>query len=294
MLADRPPSAASAAEVIEQTRLDAARGAADAKCICRRARRRDDPARSIDPSRRRRRPSRASPVSALDVVFPVLHGPYGEDGTVQGLLELANVAYVGCGVLASAVGMDKARDEDRSSRAQRPARAPTTSSLLRHEWRARQRGARPRSPQTLGFPLFVKPANLGSSVGISKAKTRDELAAALELAAAFDRKSSSRRPCRTRARSSAPCSATTTPEASVAGRDRPVARVLRLRGEVPRRRIAARDSCAARRGADARGPPAGARRRSSAIDGAGLARVDFLLARETGGSSSTRSTRCPA
>jgi D-alanine-D-alanine ligase len=123
---------------------------------------------------------------ALDVVFPVLHGPYGEDGTVQGLLELANVPYVGAGVLASAVGMDKAAMKLVFAARRLPI--CDYEVVLKHEWQRDQRAVLQRVGTKLGFPLFVKPANLGSSVGISKAKHAAELRTAIELAAQFDRK----------------------------------------------------------------------------------------------------------
>ncbi len=123
---------------------------------------------------------------ALDVVFPVLHGPYGEDGTVQGLLELANVPYVGGGVLASAVGMDKAVMKLLFAAKGLPI--CDYEVILEREWRRDDRAILARVTSRLGFPLFVKPANLGSSVGISKAKHAVELRAAIDLAAQFDRK----------------------------------------------------------------------------------------------------------
>ena len=122
----------------------------------------------------------------LDVVFPVLHGPYGEDGTVQGLLELANVAYVGAGVLASAVGMDKAAMK--LVFAARGLPICDYEVVLKRDWQRDQQAVMRRSVDRLGFPVFVKPANLGSSVGISKAKHAAGLREAIELAAQFDRK----------------------------------------------------------------------------------------------------------
>jgi D-alanine-D-alanine ligase len=122
----------------------------------------------------------------LDVVFPVLHGPYGEDGTVQGLLELANVPYVGAGVLASAVGMDKA--VMKLVFAAKGLSICDYEVVLAHEWTRDERGVMNRVAARLGFPVFVKPANLGSSVGISKAKHATELRTAIALAAEFDRK----------------------------------------------------------------------------------------------------------
>jgi D-alanine-D-alanine ligase len=123
---------------------------------------------------------------ALDVVFPVLHGPYGEDGTVQGLLELANVPYVGAGVLASAVGMDKAAMK--LAFAAKGLPICDYEVVLRREWQAEERAVLQQVVNRLGFPVFVKPANLGSSVGISKAKHVAELRTAIKLAAEFDRK----------------------------------------------------------------------------------------------------------
>jgi D-alanine-D-alanine ligase len=123
---------------------------------------------------------------AVDVMFPVLHGPYGEDGTVQGLLELANVPYVGAGVLASAVGMDKAAMK--LVFAARGLPQVDYEVLLKRDWQRDQRALMHHVVARLGFPVFVKPANLGSSVGISKAKHSTELKAAIDLAAQFDRK----------------------------------------------------------------------------------------------------------
>ena len=121
----------------------------------------------------------------LDVVFPAIHGPYGEDGTVQGLLELANVPYVGCGVLASAMGMDKAAMKLAFAANGLPI--CDYEVVLKHEWRKNEHLVLHRVGR-LGFPVFVKPANLGSSVGISKARHAVELRAAITLAAEFDRK----------------------------------------------------------------------------------------------------------
>jgi D-alanine-D-alanine ligase len=122
----------------------------------------------------------------LDVVFPVLHGPYGEDGTVQGLLELANVPYVGAGVLASAVGMDKA--QMKLVFAAKGLPICDYEVVLKRDWRRDERAVLETLVSRLGFPVFVKPANLGSSVGISKAKHAAELRTAIALAAEFDRK----------------------------------------------------------------------------------------------------------
>src|SRR5207248_1164797 len=128
----------------------------------------------------------AGAAARLDVVFPVLHGPYGEDGTLQGLLELADVAYVGAGVLASAVGMDKATMKAVFSAHGLPLVEYTV--VLRSEWRERPEVVGRRVREVTGFPCFVKPSNLGSSVGISRVKDAAALPAALDEAARYDRK----------------------------------------------------------------------------------------------------------
>jgi D-alanine-D-alanine ligase len=123
---------------------------------------------------------------SLDVVFPVLHGTFGEDGTIQGLFELAGIAYVGSGVLGSSAGMDK----DVMKRLFAQARLPMVKhvTLLRADWEKQPRKAVAQVEAALKYPVFVKPANLGSSVGISKAHNRKELGPALTLAAKYDRK----------------------------------------------------------------------------------------------------------
>jgi D-alanine-D-alanine ligase len=125
-------------------------------------------------------------VSQLDVIFPILHGPYGEDGTVQGLLELAGIPYVGAGVAASSVGMDKALFKD-IMRAHEIPVAPCLV-LKRKTWEEQPEETIARIEAQIGYDCFVKPANLGSSVGISKAHNRAELGAALDEASRYDRK----------------------------------------------------------------------------------------------------------
>ena len=182
LIADRLPTSSSAAEVIEQSRSHAAqrlgRGGREAHLLAHPG---EDQMITIE---------RGNPASitgvGLDVVFPVLHGPYGEDGTVQGLLELANIPYVGAGVLASAVGMDKSVAKLVFS-----ARGlPQVKYLvvIRQDWVSDPQKVTSAVTSQLGYPVFVKPANLGSSVGISKVKIEPELAAAINLAAEFDRK----------------------------------------------------------------------------------------------------------
>ncbi len=136
-----------------------------------------------------REPERAMTVvqvSQLDVIFPILHGPYGEDGTVQGLLELAGIPYVGAGVTASAVGMDKALFKD----IMRARGLPVAPYLVikRKTWEGEPEGVIARIEAEIGYDCFVKPANLGSSVGITKAHNRTELWDALDDAARYDRK----------------------------------------------------------------------------------------------------------
>jgi len=122
----------------------------------------------------------------VDVIFPVLHGTFGEDGTIQGLLELADIPYVGAGVLGSAAGMDK----DVMKSLFRAAGLPIVKhvTILRSEWEANPKKFHKVIESKLKYPMFVKPANLGSSVGISKARSRPELGPAMAEAAKFDRK----------------------------------------------------------------------------------------------------------
>ena len=122
----------------------------------------------------------------VDVIFPVLHGTFGEDGTIQGLLELAGIPYVGAGVLGSAAGMDK----DVMKRLFAAAGLPIVKhvTVLRSQWEKEPKKVQKQIESKLKYPVFVKPANLGSSVGISKAHDRKELGPAMDVAASFDRK----------------------------------------------------------------------------------------------------------
>jgi D-alanine-D-alanine ligase len=122
----------------------------------------------------------------IDVVFPVMHGPLCEDGTIQGLLELADLPYVGCGVLASAIAMDK----EMAKRVARDAGIPIVPYVsLKHEvWKKQKQQSAKRIKEQLGYPVFVKPANLGSSVGVHKVKGPSGLNRALEDAFNYDRK----------------------------------------------------------------------------------------------------------
>ena len=122
----------------------------------------------------------------LDVVFPALHGTFGEDGTLQGLLEMADVPYVGCGVLASACGMDKVTMKSLFVQAGLPICKHIW--FLRSQWQSNPEKIVRRIKSEIGLPCFVKPANLGSSVGVSRAKDKKRLSEAIDLAAQYDRK----------------------------------------------------------------------------------------------------------
>lgn len=140
--------------------------------------------RSLVPFQQERR-KQASALE-VDVIFPVLHGTFGEDGTIQGLLELADVAYVGSGVLGSAAGMDK----EVMKKLFRDAGLPMVKhvTVLRSRWEKEPKKVKKEIESKLKYPVFVKPANLGSSVGISKAHDAKELPAAMDEAAKYDRK----------------------------------------------------------------------------------------------------------
>ena len=251
-LTGRAPTAISAADVLKQSQSEALQ--------------------SIEPTA-------AVSRSGIDVVFPVLHGTYGEDGTVQGLLELANVPYVGCGVLASAVGMDKA--VMKKLFADRGLPVGPYVVTLRHEWDRGADAITTRVRHDLKFPVFVKPANLGSSVGISKAKSDDDFRKAMELALQFDRK--------VVIEAAVPNAREI--ECAVLGNDEPDASVP---GEViPSREFydyeAKYIDDASQTVIPAQltdGQVAEVRRMSieafKAVDGSGMARVDFLLSRDTG------------
>ena len=228
----------------------------------------------------------------LDVVFPVLHGSYGEDGTVQGLLELAGIPYVGAGVLGSAVGMDK----DVQKRLLREAGLPVVRYAAVERWQWREQPGRVADlARSLEYPVFVKPNALGSSVGISKVKSESALGAALEDAFAYDRKVLIEAACVGREL-----------ECAVLGNERPevvdprrdhhqgTPRVLQLRIEVRRpRRRRGQDSRRADRGAE-RAPARACVRRVSARWGcAGWRGSISWPARRSAKSTSTRSTRFP-
>ena len=217
------------------------------------------------------------PITSLDVVFPVLHGTFGEDGTIQGLLDLANIPYVGSGVLGSAAGMDKVAMKSLFRDA--GLQIVEFTYFLRQHWEANRERTLDRVEAEIGYPAFVKPANLGSSVGISRATGRASLARAIDTAARFDRKIVAERAVEAREI-----------EVAVLGNDEPTASVP---GEI----IPHADfydyetkyvSDTAEYGipADVTPEQAGqfqslAIRAFQAIDAAGLARVDFFLERGT-------------
>jgi D-alanine-D-alanine ligase len=223
-------------------------------------------------------PSAAVAVTGVDVVFPVLHGPYGEDGTVQGLLELANVPYVGAGVLGSAAGMDKAVMKTLFAANGLPIVAHLVT--LRREWERRADEVTRHVSNTLGFPVFVKPANLGSSVGISKARSEAEFAAAMDIALQFDRKIVIE----------AAVQDAREIECAVLGNDDPKASVA---GEIiPSREFYDYEAKYLDEGSELLIPaPLSARHTAEiqrlaveafrAVEGAGMARVDFLMSRGT-------------
>ena len=212
---------------------------------------------------------------ALDVVFPVLHGPYGEDGTVQGLLELANVPYVGAGVLASAVGMDKAAMKLVFAAKGLPI--CDYEVVLRRDWQRDERSVLQTVVSRLGFPVFVKPANLGSSVGISKAKHTAGLRTAIALAAQFDRKIVIEAAVPHAREIEVAVLGNDDPEASVPGEIIPSGEFYDYDAKYvsdDSRTVIPADIDEAR-AAEVRALAIAA---FKAIDGAGMARVDFLLA----------------
>jgi D-alanine-D-alanine ligase len=279
-IADRPPTTTVAAEVIAKARQEAGRGSRAGREAFLVPHAGEETLLTVE---------RASGESAsrenayvaglsLDLIFPVLHGPYGEDGTVQGLLELGSIPYVGAGVLASAVAMDKAMMK--VAFAGRGLPIVPHEVVLRNEWEASPQAVAAGLADRLGFPMFVKPANLGSSVGISKAKSIEELSAALAIAADFDRKIVVE----------AAVAAAREIECSVIGNDRPEAS---LPGEIlPSREFYdyeakyIEESTALVPAPLDAATTADVRRLAVeaflAVDCSGFARVDFLLSRDDG------------
>jgi D-alanine-D-alanine ligase len=224
-------------------------------------------------------PTAAVSRTGVDVVFPVLHGTYGEDGTVQGLLELANVPYVGCGVLASAVGMDKA--VMKKLFADRGLPVGPYLVALRHEWNRTADTIRKHVRERLGYPVFVKPANLGSSVGISKAKSDADFDAAMELALQFDRKSVIEAAVPNAREIECAVLGNDEPEASLPGEVLPAREFYDYEAKylddasttvIPAPLTEAQTAEIRRLSIEA----------FKAVDGSGMARVDFLLSRDSG------------
>lgn len=276
-LADRPPTALSAADVIEHARLEGARAVRPSREVHLLPRPSTETMLAID--RKDDDSSKAMLTGlGLDLVFPVLHGPYGEDGTIQGLLELASVPYVGCGVLASAVGMDKA--VMKVLFAASGLRVTPGFTVTGAEWAAGRAAIEARVAETLGFPVFVKPANLGSSVGISKAHDASELGPAVDLAAGFDRKIVIEQAVPDAREIEVAVLGNDAPEASVPGEIIPSREFYDY--EAKYLDAASRTVIPAELDADL---AAEVRRQAidafRAIDGAGMARVDFLIPRGT-------------
>jgi D-alanine-D-alanine ligase len=279
-IADKPPTTVVAADVIAKARQEGGRAARSPREAFLVPHPGEETLITIERAAEEtsRRENAYLAGLGLDVLFPVLHGPYGEDGTVQGLLELANVPYIGSGVLASAVGMDKAMMKVCFAARGLPMVAHLV--VLRASWQAAPDAVSAAVARQLGYPVFVKPANLGSSVGISKARTAPELGPAIALAADFDRKIVIE----------AAVPAAREIECSVLGNDRPEASVP---GEVlPKREFYDYDSKYIDESEVIVPAPldeaqsAEVRRLATeaflAVEASGFARVDFLLARETG------------
>ena len=191
VLAERPPTLESAGDTIARARLESGRAARATRELHLVAHPGDETMltveRGVDADSGSDDAGHAIVTGlALDLIFPIVHGPYGEDGTLQGLLELADIPYVGAGVLAAAVGMDKAVMKVLFAASGLPI--VQHDVLLRRDWQADRARIVSELTGRLRFPLFVKPANLGSSVGISRATDRDTLSSAIDLAAEFDRK----------------------------------------------------------------------------------------------------------
>ena len=188
-LPERPPTSTSAADVIDQSRSQPEEPqGTNAQSVHLVSHPGEETLLTIE---REGAPSSAGTSAivrglTLDVVFPVLHGPYGEDGTLQGLLELSDVPYVGAGVFASAAAMDKTAAKVLFEGHNLPV--VEYAVVSGQDWEARQRATLDRLVERLSFPMFVKPANLGSSVGISKVNDRSGLEPAIGLARRFDRK----------------------------------------------------------------------------------------------------------
>jgi D-alanine-D-alanine ligase len=223
----------------------------------------------------------AATLATADVIFPVLHGPFGEDGTVQGLFEIAGIPYVGSGVAGSAVGMDKGIMKALFADAGLPQLPYVV--VTRHRWRNEPDTVVAAVEETLPYPLFVKPANLGSSVGISKCRNSDQLRAALELAAGYDRRVIVEQGLERPREIEVAVLGNDEPQASVAGEIVPLEKYEFYDYESKYSEGQADLLIPAPVSAEAMAEVRGmAVRAFQAIDAAGLSRVDFLLDRETG------------
>lgn len=223
-----------------------------------------------------RKPERSN--STPEIIFPLLHGPYGEDGTIQGLLETAGVPYIGCGVLASAVGMDK----DVMKRLFLQERLPILPFIVvpSKELKKRMSSLKRVVRKELGYPVFTKPANLGSSVGVRKVHSEREFVGAARHSAQFDRKILIEKGIDARELECA-ILGNSDPEASVVGEVFPAHEFYDY--EAKYHDPASRLEIPARISEDqADRIRSLAIRAFKAIDGAGLARVDFFLERRTG------------
>jgi D-alanine-D-alanine ligase len=252
VLTDKAPTAISAAEVLKQRTTEALQPVEPTAAVSR---------------------------TRVDVVFPVLHGPYGEDGTVQGLLELASIPYVGCGVLASAAGMDKA-----VMKVLFAARGLPVGPYLvttRREWAVDRAAMTARVDAELRYPVFVKPANLGSSVGISKAKDAAQFGEAMTVALQYDRKIVIEAAIPNAREIECSVLGNDEPQASVPGEVLPSREFYDYEAKylddasktiIPAPLSAEQTATIQRMSIDA----------FRAVDCSGLARVDFLLARDSG------------
>ena len=278
-LADEPPEPRPAAEAIAAARAPAAPGR-DVLFLAQPA---ASPLLAVEPGLDRAvqaadaAAARLAPL-ALDVVFPVVHGPYGEDGTLQGLLELANVPYVGAGVLGSAAGMDKAVAKTLLAARGLPVVRHLVVSAAR--WDADAPAVLDDMAGRLAWPLFVKPANLGSSVGISKVGARGDLARAIARAREFDRRILVEEAVPDAREIECGVLGNDAPEVSVAGEIVPAGEFYDYEAKY----VDDRSACvvpAALAAEQADRIRAMAREAFLALDGAGMARVDFLMARGT-------------
>jgi D-alanine-D-alanine ligase len=280
-ISDRPPTTSVAAEVIAKARQEAGRAGRAGREAYLVPHAGEETLLTVERTLGETSSRENAYVAglALDLIFPVLHGPYGEDGTVQGLLELGSVPYVGAGVLASAVAMDKAMMKVAFAGRGLPIVAHDV--VLRGDWEADSQGVAGRLIDRLGFPMFVKPANLGSSVGISKAKSVEELSAGMTIAAEFDRKIVVEAAIPHAREIECAVLGNDAPEASVPGEVIPSrefydyeAKYLDAGSETVIPAVLDGDQAASVK--------AMAIEAFLAVDAAGMARVDFLLNRETG------------